>query len=86
MAVPPVAPPAADTSAGGRFLGYSAEPFAAPEKLAAASLPCGTSRECYDASITLTTRLLAWIWKTAGGEASSVAQYPVSKGPYAARE
>lgn len=86
MAVPPAAPPAADTSVGARFLGFSAEPFGAPEKLAAASLPSGTPRERYDASITLTTRLLAWIWKTAGGDASSVAQYPVSKGPYAVRE
>lgn len=86
MALPPPGAPAANTPAGARFLGFPAEPFAAPEKLAAASLPSGTSRECYDASITLTTRLLAWIWKTAGGDASTVAQYPVSKGPYAVRE
>ena len=86
MALQPAAAPAADTSKAARFLGFSAEPFAAPEKLAAAALPSGTPRECYDASITLTTRLLAWIWKAAGGDASSVAQYPVSKGPYAVRE
>ena len=86
MAVQPEAAPTADTSLAARFLGFSAEPFAALEKLAAAALPSGTPRECYDASITLTTRLLAWIWKTAGGDASSVAQYPVSKGPYAVRE
>jgi hypothetical protein len=86
MAVPPAAAPGADTSVGARFLGFSAEPFAAPEKLTAASLPSGTPRDCYDASITLTTRLLAWIWRTAGGDVSSVARYPVSKGPYAVRE
>ncbi|HEX2799284.1 MAG TPA: hypothetical protein VHQ44_06395, partial [Thermoanaerobaculia bacterium] len=86
MAVRPAAAPTADTSRATRFLGFSAEPFAAPEKLAAAAMPSGTPRECYDASITLTTRLLAWIWKTAGGDASSVAQYPVSKGPFAVRE
>ncbi len=86
MAFPPAAGPAADTSAGARFLGFSPEPFAAPEKLAAAALPSGTRRECYDASITLTTRLLAWIWKTAGGDVFLVAQYPVSKGPYPVRE
>ena len=86
MAFPPAKAPAADTSLAARFLGFSAEPFAAPEKLAAAALPSGTPRECYDASITLTARLLAWIWKTAGGDTSSVAQYPASKGPYAVRE
>jgi hypothetical protein len=86
MAIQPGAAPTADTSSAARFLGFSAEPFAAPEKLAAAAMPSGTPRECYDASVTLTTRLLAWIWKTAGGDASSVAQYPVSKGPYAVRE
>ncbi|HSB64208.1 MAG TPA: hypothetical protein VLJ18_08580 [Thermoanaerobaculia bacterium] len=86
MAVPPAAAPAADTSVGARFLGFSAEPFAAPEKLSAASLPSRTPRECYDASITLTARLLAWIWRTAGGDVSSVTQYPASKGPYAVRE
>jgi len=86
MALQPAAPPAADTFRAARFLGFSSAPFAAPEELAAAALPCGSPRECYDASITLTARLLAWIWKTAGGDASSVAQYPVAKGPYAVRE
>src|SRR5664280_14420 len=62
-------------------LAMAIQPGAAP-----AALPSVTSRECYDASVTLTTRLLAWIWKTAGGDASSVAQYPLSKGPYAVRE
>ena len=60
--------------------------FAAPETLAAAPLPANTARERYDAAVTLSARLFAWIWKTAGGDASSVAQYPVSKGPYAVRE
>ena len=77
---------AADVSKDARFLGYPAEPFTAPEALAAATLPANTARERYDAAVTLTTRLLAWIWKTAGGDASSVAQYPASKGPYAVRE
>lgn len=86
MAFPPAQAPTADTSRAARFLGFSAEPFSTPEKLAAAALPSGTPRECYDASITLTTRLLAWIWKTAGGDVSSVALYPASKGPYAVRE
>ena len=86
MAFPPAAAPAADTSLAARFLGFSPEPFAAPETLAAAVLPSGTPRECYDASITLTARLLAWIWKAAGGDATSVARYPGSKGPYAVRE
>ncbi|MFI5119549.1 MAG: hypothetical protein ACHQM4_04005 [Thermoanaerobaculia bacterium] len=86
MAFQPAAAPGANTAAAARFFGYSPEPFAAPERLAAAALPSGTPRECYDASLTLTARLLAWIWKTAGGDASSVAQYPVSKGPYPVRE
>ncbi|MGE5718090.1 MAG: hypothetical protein ACM369_15690 [Acidobacteriota bacterium] len=86
MVFPPPAEPAADAPAGARFLGFSAEPFAAPEKLVAGTLPCGTSRECYDASVAVTTRLFAWIWKTAGGDVSSVAHYPASKGPYALRE
>jgi hypothetical protein len=75
-----------DTSRGARFLGFSAEPFAAPEALLAATLPAATARERYDAAVTLTTRLLAWVWKTAGGNASSVTQYPAAKGPYVVRE
>jgi hypothetical protein len=86
MAFPPAKAPAADTAAGARFLGFSPEPFVSPDKLAAAPLPSGTPRQSYDASVTLTARLLAWIWKTAGGDASSVTQYPASKGPYAVRE
>ena len=76
----------AGTSANARFLGFSGEPFAAPETLAAAALPSGTARDRYDAAVTLTTRLLAWVWKTAGGDASSVTQYPAAKGPYVVRE
>ncbi len=85
-AFPPPPAPAADVSAGARFLGFPVETFAAPEKLVSDALPSGTARECYDASVTLTARLLAWIWKTAGGDASSVARYPFSKGPYVVRE
>jgi hypothetical protein len=77
---------AADVSKTARFLGYPAAPFAAPEVLAAAPLPATTERERYDAAVTLSTRLLAWIWKAAGGDASSVTQYPASKGPYVIRE
>jgi len=86
MALRPATSPAADTFRAARFLGFSADPFAAPERLAAEALPCGTPRECYDASVTLTARLLAWTWKAAGGDASSVAEYPASKGPYTVRE
>jgi hypothetical protein len=75
-----------DTSRGARFLGFSADPFAPPETLAAATLPAATARDRYDAAVTLTTRLLAWIWKTAGGNASSVTLYPAAKGPYVVRE
>jgi hypothetical protein len=75
-----------DTSQGASFLGFSAEPFTAPETLLAATLPAATARERYDAAVTLTTRLLAWVWKTAGGNTSSVAQYPAAKGPYVVRE
>ncbi|HEX5855679.1 MAG TPA: hypothetical protein VFZ57_08665 [Thermoanaerobaculia bacterium] len=75
-----------DTSLRARFLGFSAEPFAPPETLAAAALPSATARERYDAAVTLTARLLAWAWKTAGGNASSAAQYPEAKGPYVVRE
>ena len=81
-ALPPQGGTAADVSKTARFLGYPAEPFAAPETLAAASLPAATARERYDAAVTLSTRLLAWIWKAAGGDVSFVKQYPESKGPY----
>jgi hypothetical protein len=75
-----------DASLGARFLGFPAEPFAPPETLAAAALPSNSAREKYDATVTLVARLLAWVWKTAGGDASIVAQYPAAKGPYDVRE
>ena len=82
LALPPQGAAAADVSKSARFLGYPGEPFAAPETLAAAALPTANARERYDAAVTLSTRLLAWIWKTAGGDASCVKQYPEAKGPY----
>lgn len=82
LALPPTGGKAPDVSKTARFLGYPAEPFAAPEILAAAPLPATTARERYDAAVTLSTRLLAWIWKAAGGDASFVKQYPESKGPF----
>jgi hypothetical protein len=86
LAHPPQGAAPLDTSEGARFLGFSAEPFAPPETLAAATLPSATARERYDAAVTLTTRLLTWVWKTAGGNASSVTQYSAAKGPYVVRE
>jgi hypothetical protein len=86
LALPPPVGAPADIAKGARFLGYPAEAFAAPEKLAAEPLPAGTARESYDAAVTLSTRILAWIWKGAGGDVSSVARYPASNGPYAVRE
>jgi hypothetical protein len=85
MALPPSAA-TESASPGARFLGFSAAPFAAPETLVAAPLPSATPRDRYDAAVTLTARLLAWIWKTAGGDASLVTQYPAAKGPYPIRE
>ncbi len=79
MAYAPEAPEVPGPSA---FLGFPADPFAAPETLAAAKLPAATGAERRAAAITLTARLLAWTWKTAGGDASIVKQYPDSKGPY----
>lgn len=64
------------------FLGFPPDPFAAPETLVAENLPAATAAERRAAAITLAARLLAWTWKTAGGDASIVKQYPESKGPY----
>ncbi|HSB35906.1 MAG TPA: hypothetical protein VLH41_03465, partial [Thermoanaerobaculia bacterium] len=78
---------AAAAPRSGRFLGFGASPFAQPEMLAA-SVPAGrgnSAREAYDASVTVSTRLLAWIWKTAGGDASDVGRHPEASGPYALR-
>jgi hypothetical protein len=70
-----------------RFLGYTATPFAEPELLAAsAPLPAAASPEAaYDAALTTATRLLAWVWKAAGGDASIVSKFPASAGPYVLR-
>lgn len=67
------------------FRGYGARPFDAPETLVAAPLPAGTPREAYDSGLTLSARLFAWIWNTAGGDASAAAARPESKGPYRVR-
>ena len=65
------------------FAGFTSDPFAAPESLVRAVLPSGTDAARRAAAVTLSARLLAWTWKTAGGDVSIVAQYPESKGPYA---
>ncbi len=70
---------------GASFRGFPARPFDAPETLVSASLPAGTPREAYDAGLTLSARLLAWIWNAAGGDASAAATRPESKGPYPVR-
>jgi hypothetical protein len=70
---------------GATFRGYPPRPFDTPEILVATSLPAGTPRDAYDASLTLCARLLAWIWKTAGGDASVATARPESKGPYKVR-
>ena len=71
--------------AGAVFRGYGTRPFDAPETLVAAPLPAGTPREAYDSGLTLSARLLAWIWNTAGGDAPAAAARPESKGPYRVR-
>lgn len=68
------------------FLGYASDPFAETEKVVVAPLPAGSPRDAYDATVTRTTRLLAWIWKTAGGDASIVKKFPETKRGYAIRE
>lgn len=70
---------------GATFRGYPARPFDAPETLVSAALPAATPREAYDSGLTLAARLLAWIWNTAGGDASAAAARPESKGPYPVR-
>lgn len=88
---PPKGGPGDDASllavarAGASFRGYPARPFDAPETLAAAKLADGTPREAYDSTLTLSARLLAWIWNAAGGDASVTAARPESKGPYKVR-
>lgn len=68
------------------FLGYSAAPFAEPEAILSAPLPSASTRDAYDASLTRATRLLAWIWKASGGDASIVKKFPETKGGYGIRE
>ncbi len=83
-------PPESEVDARGlttsSFDGYTADPFADPERLAAAQLRSASTREAYDAVLTLSTRLFAWIWKRAGGDASAVSRFPESKAPYVVRE
>lgn len=69
------------------FLGYTATPFADPEALAGgASVPSGAPpRAVYDAAVSTATRLLAWVWNSAGGDASIVRKFPASGGPYPLR-
>ncbi len=71
-----------------RFLGYTARPFADPEVLAASLplAPAAAPAAVYDAAVTTSTRLLAWVWKSAGGDASIVGKYPESDGPYPLRD
>lgn len=77
------APDAAGAAGPSPFAGFTADPFAPPETLAGAALPSGTDAARRAAAVTLSARLLAWAWKNAGGDASIVAQYPETKGPYA---
>jgi len=69
------------------FLGYTATPFADPEALAGgAGVPSGAPpRAVYDAAVSTATRLFAWVWKDAGGDASIVRKFPASGGPYPLR-
>ena len=71
-----------------RFLGYSSTPFADPDALGAGLplSPGATPGSVYDVAVTVSTRLLAWVWKTAGGDASVVTRYPDSGGPYPLRD
>lgn len=70
---------------GSSFLGFSPRPFDTPETLVGARLQAASAREAYDAGLTLSARLLAWIWNTAGGDASVATKRPESKGPYPVR-
>jgi hypothetical protein len=77
---------ARETAKTAFFLGYSQSPFDAPERLLAFTLPTSSPRAAYDTAVTASTRLLAAIWKDAGGDASIVTKYPESEGPYVIRE
>jgi len=69
------------------FLGYTATPFADPEALAGGAIvpPGAPPRAVYDAAVSTATRLFAWVWMTAGGDASIVRRLPESGGPYLLR-
>ncbi len=64
------------------FAGFPPAPFRDPDVLL--GVPAGTDR--WSAALTRTTRLIAWIWKEAGGDASIALRMPEAKGPYAVRE
>lgn len=81
------APDAAAAPKTGRFLGYTASPFSDPEILAASLAPGkgAPASQAYDDAVTVSTRLLAWIWKTAGGDASAASRHLDTSGPYPLR-
>lgn len=85
---PPLAGEAALREASRRstFLGYSPDPFRDPRSLVTLPLPASSPREAFDAVVTHATRLAAWAWKAAGGDASVALTLPESKGPYVARD
>ena len=68
------------------FAGFTKDAFADPEALVSATLRAGTTREKYDAALTLATRLFAWIWNRAGGDASIAKRMPETEGGYVVRE
>jgi hypothetical protein len=84
-ALPPGTAPDAALLKSSSFGGFPAEPFRDPEALAGATLSAATARQAYDASVTLATRLFAWTWKRAGGDASIATQYPETRAPYPVR-
>jgi hypothetical protein len=88
-AIPP--PPAGEaalreTSRRATFLGFSPDPFRDPRSLVSLPLPSSSAREAFDAVVTHATRLAAWAWKAAGGDASVALTLPESKGPYVVRD
>jgi hypothetical protein len=64
------------------FAGFPKDPFRDPEALL--SVRVGSDR--WEAALTRATRLMTWLWKSAGGDASLAARLPESKGPYVVRE
>jgi len=75
-----------ETARRATFLGYSSDPFRDPRSLVALPLPAASPREAFDAVVTHATRLAAWAWKAAGGDASVALTLPESKGPYVVRD